>query len=256
MSPAPTRALVRPPGESYPLALTRIEPPPGVDLDLARSQHAGYVAALERLGVQILELPPDDALPDAVFVQDPVCVLDGRAIVGRAAMAARGGEAEALVSALAPLFPVIRLEAPAALDWGDVLVADGALFAGLSARTNAAALAQLRNLAGSARTVEGVPVPEGLLHLLTGCSYLGERTVLAVSELEGFFRARGYRVLPVAPGEAGSANVLTVGRDVVAPAGYPETAERMEEAGWRVQEVPIGEFEKRDGGVTCLSILF
>jgi N-dimethylarginine dimethylaminohydrolase len=40
------------------------------------------------------------------------------------------------------------------------------------------------------------------------------------------------------------------------PAGYPVTASRLESTGLRVQRISVGEFEKRDGGVTCLSVLY
>ncbi len=46
------------------------------------------------------ELPADDEHPDAVFVQDRVCVLDGRAIVDLSVVASRRGEAAALVEVL------------------------------------------------------------------------------------------------------------------------------------------------------------
>jgi dimethylargininase len=45
-------------------------------------------------------------------------------------------------------------------------------------------------------------------------------------------------------------------RVAVVPAGYPETTARIESAGFRAQRVSVSEFEKRDGGVTCLSVLY
>ncbi len=252
----PTRALVRPPGATYPEALTRLDPRPPVDLELARRQHAGYVAALSSLGLDVTLIPADDTLPDSVFVQDPVCVLEGKAVVGSPAEEPRRGEAPALVAALARFFPVVEISPPAFLDWGDVLLAGDALFVGQSERSNATAVERLREIVGPGRTVEGVPVPPDLLHLLSGCTYLGDRTLLAVESLEEFARSRGFRVLPVPGHEAGAANVIVVGKDVIAPAGYPETHAQLEREGFRVHPVAIGEFEKRDGGVTCLSILF
>ncbi len=77
-----TRAIVRAPGRTYPEALTRQEPRPAVDLELTQRQHKGYVATLRHVGLKVTELPADDEYADAVFVQDRVCVLDGRAIVG------------------------------------------------------------------------------------------------------------------------------------------------------------------------------
>lgn len=39
-----------------------------IDLDLAREQHANYVSILRRLGLDVIELPPDEALPDCGMV--------------------------------------------------------------------------------------------------------------------------------------------------------------------------------------------
>ena len=254
--PDPRRALVRPPGRRYPAALTRLDPPPPVDLDAARREHAGYVAALSRLGLEIEVLPADDEHPDAVFVQDRAAVVDGRAIVSRSAVASRAGEEEPIVAVLREVFPIACLRPPATLDWGDVLIAEDALYVGLSDRSNAAAVEQLREMLAPSRLVEGVPVPPDLLHLLSGCAPLGGADLLAVASLARFAADRGFRVLSVPEEEALGANVLAVGADVIVPAGYPKIAALLEASGRRVHPVSVREYEKRDGGVTCLSVLF
>jgi dimethylargininase len=252
----PTRAIVRAPGRNYPEALTQREPRPGIDLELARRQHRGYVATLRHVGLEVTELPADDEHPDAVFVQDRVCVVDGRAILGPSAVASRRGEAGALVEVLGRSYPVVELPPPACLDWGDVLITEDALFVGLSERSNEAAVERLREILSPRRSVEGVSLPPGLLHLLSGCAYLGDRKLLAVRALEPFARSRGFDVVPVAESELSAANILIRGKRAVVPAGYPETTARIEAAGFRVQRISVSEFEKRDGGVTCLSVLY
>ncbi len=250
------RAIVRGPGRRYPEALTRLEPRPEVDLELARRQHRGYVATLRHVGIEVTELAPDDEHPDAVFVQDRVCVVDGRAIVGPSAVAFRRGESEPIVEVLARSFPVVELPAPCGLDWGDVLITEDALFVGMSERSNEAAVEALRAILGSTRAVEGVVLPPDLLHLLSGCVSLGDRRLLAVKSLEPFARSRGFAVVPVAESEPSAANVLIHEKWAIVPAGYPETTARIESAGFRVQRIAVSEFEKRDGGVTCLSVLY
>jgi len=252
----PSRAIVRPPGRNYPSALTRLDPAPRVDAAAARRQHGAYCAALAGIGLEVQSLPADDERPDAVFVQDRVAVIDGRAIVGPSAVAERRGEAEPIVALLQKSFPVVTLRAPAFLDWGDVLITEEALFVGLSDRSNEAAVRQLREMLAPGRMVESVPLPPDLLHLLSGCAYLGGGTLLAVEALKDFGEARGLSVVEVPPAEALCANVLSVGQTVIVPAGYPETAAAIEATGCQVHTVAVSEFEKRDGGVTCLSILY
>ena len=252
----PTRAIVRPPGETYPDALTRLSPRPGVDRDLARRQHEGYVATLRHVGLDVTALPPDDEHPDAVFVQDRICIVDGKAIVGPSAVSSREGEAQPLVDILGRSYPIVELPPPACLDWGDVLVTEDALYVGLSERSNQEAVDALCRLLTPSRRVESVPTPPDLLHLLSGCASLGGRKLLAVASLEDFASSRGFETVPVAEEEPLAANVLALGSRVIVPAGYPKTAARLEAAGFRVQRISVSEFEKRDGGVTCLSVVY
>jgi dimethylargininase len=227
-----------------------------VDLTTARAQHARYTETLARLGLDVEPLPADHERPDAVFVQDRVAIIDGRAIVGNSAVAERRGEEEPILAVLTKSFPISRLRAPATLDWGDVLITEEALFVGLSDRSNDAAVRQLRELLAPARMVEGVPVPPDLLHLLSGCAYLGRGQLLAVESLVPFARARGLSPIPVPAAEPLAGNVLSLGEDVIMPSGYPKTAACLEASGRRVHAVAVGEFEKRDAGVTCLSIVY
>jgi dimethylargininase len=225
-------------------------------MELARRQHKGYAATLRHVGLEVTELPPDDGHPDAAFVQDRVCVVDGRAIAGPSAVPSRRGETEAILQVLRPSHPIVELPPPASLDWGDVLITDDALFVGISERTNEAAVEALKKILGPDRNVEAVPLPADLLHLLSGCSYLGKGRLLSVSSLATFARSKGFEIVPVADSEPLAANVLIHDGWAVVPAGYPETASRLAAAGLRIQRISVGEFEKRDGGVTCLSVLF
>jgi dimethylargininase len=248
----PVRAIVRPPGLTYPDALTQEAAPAPVDLPRARAQHRAYVAALSQCGAEITELPPDDEHPDAVFVQDPVLVIDGRAIVLRSAVASRRGEAPALVAAIERLLPVVSLEPPATLDGGDVLITDELLYVGMSSRSNDEGCRQLARLTG--RGVVRVPLPGGMLHLLSGCTWLGRNRVLAVDSLAVHFRH--FRIVRVPADEARAANVLILGNHAIVPQGCPKVAGLLETEGFSAHPVPCSEFEKRDGGVTCRALLF
>jgi dimethylargininase len=225
-----------------------------VDLALARRQHAGYVAALREVGVEVAELPADDGRPDATFVQDRILVFGDLAVVCPSGIPERTGEEEALIAALPPRLEVVRLTAPAALDGGDVLIAGSDVFVGLSERSNAAAAEQLSAFLSPHHTVEAVECPTDLLHLLSGCSSLGEDRLLAVDSVAALPFASRFRTVPVPALEAAGANVLALGSEVFVAAGYPETARRIEDLGLRVHPVEVSEFEKRDGGVTCLAL--
>lgn len=55
-----------------------------VDLAEARREHAAYVEVLgTRLGLEVVELPADESLPDCVFVEDVAVVCGDTALVTR-----------------------------------------------------------------------------------------------------------------------------------------------------------------------------
>ena len=58
-------------------------PRTGIDVDLARRQHEAYRQALESLGCRVVALPAEEAMPDAVFVEDVALVLDDVAVMTR-----------------------------------------------------------------------------------------------------------------------------------------------------------------------------
>lgn len=249
------RALVRPPPATYAQGLTRDADPRPVDLGLAQDQHAAYVAALRSAGVVVTELPPDERFPDSCFVQDPAFVLDGILVVGRAGTASRRHEEAAVVKALEPAeLPVYRVTRPATLEGGDVLVTEDRLYLGQSGRTNHLACEALELV--FSRPVIGVPVPERFLHLLSGCSYLGGGRLLATAECATLRVFHTFEKLVVPEAEWPASSVLALGDDVIMPAGYPATERMLAAAGFRPRPVPISEYEKRDGGVTCLSLIY
>jgi dimethylargininase len=249
------RALVRPPPASYARALTREADPRPVDLDLALRQHAEYVTALRAMGVAVTELPPDERFPDSCFVQDPAFVLDTILVVGRAAEPSRRHEEQALVKALEPAdLAVYRVTKPATLDGGDVLITEDRLYVGLSGRTNGPAVEQMELVFG--RPVAAVCVPPQCLHLLTGCTYLGQNRLLTSAACAALPELAAFEKLVVPEGEEPACNVLALGSAALVPAGYPRTAALLKAEGFTLYPVPLGEYEKRDGSVTCLSLLY
>lgn len=255
------RALVRPPGDSFAHALSSQIPQPPIDAGLAREQHAGFRAALRHAGAQVVELPPDEEHPDACFVQDTAVIVGDLAFIARFGVDSRQGEEEAVREALQGHKRLIPVQAPAVLEGGDVLVIGSRVFVGLSARTNRAGFAQVRDLLElEGATVEPVPVSRGL-HLQSECTYLGQGVLLAIEEsalppLVDRPGTAGLDLILVPPGEAPAANALALGQRVILPAGYPHTAGQVRDRGFEVLPIPLSEFAKADGGPTCLALLY
>lgn len=227
-----------------------------IDVARARAQHAQYEAALESLGFTLTRLPADPALPDCVFVEDTALVLDEVAVMTRPGAASRRPELAAIEAALAPYRPLLRLQAPAVLDGGDVLRVGRTLYVGQTPRTSAegtSALAAL--LAPHGYRVVPVAV-SGCLHLKTGVSQVAADTLLIHRGWVDPDAFPGLRLIDVDPAEPTGGNSLISGGTVLYPEAYPRTRDRLEKAGIRVMTVPADELAKAEGGLTCCSLLF
>ncbi|GAA2147797.1 N(G),N(G)-dimethylarginine dimethylaminohydrolase [Nocardioides koreensis] len=247
------RALVRRPSPRLAEGLlTHIARTP-VDADLARTQWEGYVAALRAEGWETVEVPPADDCPDAAFVEDTVVVLGDLAVISRPGADERKPETAGTEETLAGLgYRIARIEAPGTLDGGDVLKHDHTVWVGLGGRTNASGVEQLAALLGpEGATVVGVPVSR-VLHLKSAVTALPGGTVVGYQPLVDD-PAVWDDFLPV-PEEPGAHVVLLDHETVLMSTSAPRTRALFEDRGLRVVAVDIGEFEKLEGCVTCLSV--
>ena len=249
------RAFVRAPSA----ALNRCElvhmPRVPIDVDSARRQHATYVETLAELGATIEWLAPLDDRPDAVFVEDTAIIFPEIIVPAWPGVSSRQPEVETIAPALARCRAVQAVRPPAFLDGGDVLTIGRRVLVGLSTRTNAAGIAQLREaLAPFGYNVEGVQV-RGCLHLKSACTAIDERRVIANLEFIERAALGEAEVTEVDPREPRSANTLTVRGTTLFSAAYPRTGERLSAAGLRTRAVDVAELEKAESGLTCMSLL-
>lgn len=64
-----------------------------IELEEAKRQHEAYVRLLRELGLDVIELPPDESLPECVYVEDTAIVCNGIALITRPGSATRSKEA-------------------------------------------------------------------------------------------------------------------------------------------------------------------
>jgi dimethylargininase len=246
---APT-AIVRRPSPRLAEGIVTYLEPAAVDAGRALEQWERYVETLREHGWAIVEADPADDCPDGVFVEDAAVVLRGVAVLTRPGAPARRTEVASVADALSQLGLATReIVAPATLDGGDVMAAGDAVYVGLGGRTNAAGARQL----GQALDLPVVPVPlSKVLHLKSAVTALPDDTVIGFPP--ALDDAGVFTELLAAPEEAG-AHVVRLGDDaLLMAAGAPRTAELLAARGYRPVPVEIGEFEKLEGCVTCLSI--
>jgi dimethylargininase len=228
-----------------------------IDVDLAMAQHQDYGRALEMLGCRVIALPALEEQPDAVFVEDVALVLDEVAVMTRPGAESRRAEGASIAVVLAGFRPLLHIEAPGTLDGGDVLRIGRAIFVGQSARSNAAGIAQLRELlAPHGYTVQGVAT-RGCLHLKSAVTQVAQDTLLIQPAWVDEVVFASYRLIEVDPGEEHAANALRIGESaVIHPDCFPRTQQRLRDAGVAVTGVDVSELQKAEGAVTCCSLVF
>lgn len=227
-----------------------------IDIELAIEQHKQYELALAAMGVRVISLPEHPDMPDAVFVEDPLVVVDEVAIVTRMGSGSRRAESDSLAEAISAYRPVRRMNDPGTLEGGDVMRIGRDVFVGLSSRTNAAGVRQLANvLAPFGYTVRPVAV-RGCLHLKSACCSIGEGKILANAAWLDTAALRDYKIVEVAGDEPGAANILRIGDTVLMPSSFPHTLEIVGREGLGVRIVDISEMMKAEAAITCSSVIF
>jgi dimethylargininase len=227
-----------------------------IDLALARVQHAAYVQALAALGCKVVELPAEDTLPDAVFVEDVALVFDEVAVMTRPGAATRRAEGLSVEPVLAHYRPLRHLQAPATLDGGDVLRIGRDVYVGVSARSNVEGISQLTQLlAPFGYRVHAVST-QGCLHLKSAVTLVADDTVLIQPAWLDDTLFRRYRRIEIDASEEHAANALRAGTGVVYPARFPRTAQKLADAGIAITPVDVSELQKAEGAVTCCSLVF
>jgi dimethylargininase len=227
-----------------------------IDLELARAQHRRYEETLRELGCHVESLPPEPDLPDSVFVEDAAVVLDELAVIAHPGAESRRPETQSIARALAPHRELAWIRAPGTLDGGDVLCLGKTVYVGLSLRTNASGLEQLREaVERHGYTVRGIPVGR-CLHLKSAVTAVaGDKVLLNPA----FLDARSFRpleIIEVDAREPYGANALLVADQVVCSSSYPRTHERLVKRGLSVRLLEYSELNKAEGELTCCSLIF
>jgi dimethylargininase len=252
-------AIVRTPGSNFAEGLTTVSL--GAPCyDRVMEQYSRYLKALEECGLAITTLDADLRYPDSTFVEDTAVLTPRGAILTRPGAESREGEVAAIRETIGSFFPhILTIEAPGTLDGGDICEADGHFFLGLSHRTNEAGARRLAaHLASQGYTSSVIDVREmaSILHLKSGISYVGENTLVVMEEMAGNELFRGYELIQVSTEESYAANCVRVNERVLVAAGFPELTAELAGRGFKPLTLEMSEFQKMDGGLSCLSLRF
>lgn len=252
-------AITRMPGKNFADGLTTVSLGEPV-YRLVLEQHVAYCAALQRCGLELVQLDADLDYPDSTFVEDAAVLTPRTAVLTNPGADSRKGEVQALEPAIKRFYTRIRrIQAPGTLDGGDICEAGSHFFIGLSERTNEEGARQLAEfLAEDGYTSNCVSIHgiDGILHLKSGIAYLGENNLVLIDALVDRPEFKGYNIVRVDSEENYAANCLRVNDNVLIPRGYPHLQSAIEALGYAVIPLEMSEYQKMDGGLSCLSLRF
>lgn len=254
-----TNAIVRPPAPNFSAGLTTVDLG-APNHDRALQQHELYCAALARCGLTLTRLEPDPAYPDSTFVEDTAILTERCAILTRPGATSRAGEVASVRRVLNDLFPSVwSIQPPGTVDGGDICEAGEHFFIGISERTNEAGARQLAQILASYHytssfvDIRGV---NGILHLKSGLACLGDRRLAVIGSLAEPSEFVDYDLVRVNDDEAYAANCVRVNDYLLVAAGYPAWEEKLSTLSYQTIALDMTEFQKMDGGLSCLSLRF
>ena len=251
-----THAIVRTPCRAMVNGITTVDLGTP-DYERAIAQHADYVVALKECGLNVTVLPADERFPDSTFVEDVALMTPRCAVLTRPGALTRLGESALMEQILTRHYAVVaHIKAPGTVEAGDIMMVGTHFYIGLSARTNQAGADQLiAILQNHGMTGSTVHLSE-VLHLKTGVSYLEDNHLLVAGEFQTRDGFQSFNRINVDADEAYAANCVWINNRVLVPQGFPKTKNLIEAAGFSVREVAMSEFQKIDGGLSCLSLRF
>jgi dimethylargininase len=257
--PMLSRAVVRPPSANFAEGLTSVTIGAPV-YALALRQHEAYCAALVQCDLKLVRLEADERYPDSTFVEDVAVITERGAILTRPGARSRRGEVGGVREALAQFYSALSsIHEPGTLDGGDVCEVGNHFFIGISARTNQAGGQQLAEfLASLDYTSSFVDIRDvkGILHLKSGVAHLGDNRLVVIASLSNFEEFRAHDLIVVNKQDEYAANCVCVNERILVAAGFPDLEKRLSELGYQTVALEMTEFQKMDGGLSCLSLRF
>jgi len=262
-----TKAIVRTPAANFSGGLTRVDLGKP-DHELALRQHDAYCRALERCGLELIRLAPDEKHPDSTFVEDTAIVTPRGAVITRPGAESRLAETHEIERVLRDHFPkAAAIAAPGTVDGGDVCEAGDHFFIGISQRTNEAGAEQLARLLaafGYSSSLIDIRALSNILHLKSGMACIGTNAgpngspsrLVVIDELSERKEFSGYEVIRVNSAEEYAANCVFINDRTLVAAGFPDLRRQIEDLGQQTIPLEMSEFQKMDGGLSCLSLRF
>jgi dimethylargininase len=251
-----SKAIVRIPCKNFTNGLTTANL--GLpDYDLALIQHKEYVEALRKCGLKVVVLDADEDYPDSTFVEDTALLTKHCAIITNLWASSRKGETIEIKTVLTEYFSNIEtINDPGTVEAGDIMMVGDHYYIGLSQRTNINGAEQLIKILKIYGMTGSVVTLDKVLHLKSGVAYLENNNIAAAGEFLLKPEFRKFNIFKIDDDESYAANCIWINDNILLPKGFPKARKTIEKAYYDIIEVNVSEFQKLDGGLSCLSLRF
>ena len=227
------------------------------DYAKALTQHQDYIQALQECGLEVTILDADEDFPDSTFVEDVVLCTPKCAIITNPGAATRKQEVHAMIPVIKEHYENIEyIKAPGTIEAGDIMMVGKHYYIGLSERTNQDGANQMIAFLNQYDMQGSMVTMKDFLHLKTGVNYLENQNLLASGEFLDKPEFASYNISEIEKNEAYATNSVWVNDTILTPKGFPKTKTIIENLGYKTREVDVSEFQKLDGGLSCLSLRF
>ncbi len=227
------------------------------EYSVALHQHHEYIEALIECGLDVTVLKADENYPDSVFVEDTALLTPQCAIITNPGAHSRKGETLEMSKTLSRFYSTVEtIEDRGTLDAGDVMMVGEHFYIGLSERTNENGANQLISILNRYGMTASTITLEKSLHLKTGVSYLENNNLLATGEFLSKSEFQHFNIIEIDDDECYAANCVWINDKVLVPKGFSKTKRKIEKFDYTTITVDVSEFQKLDGGLSCLSLRF
>ena len=251
-----TKAIVRTPARSMIEGITSADLGKPI-YEKALAQHADYIEALIECGLEVTILPAEESYPDSCFVEDVALMTPHCAIITNPGAESRKGEITSMIPTVEDMYDKVEfIEAPGTVEAGDIMMVGEHYYIGLSDRTNEIGAMQMISYLEKYGMSGSMVNMSEMLHLKTGLSYLEKDWLLVTGEFTEKSEFEKYQRIEIPNEEAYAANSVWVNDTVLTPKGFPKSKSLIEKTGYKIREVDVSEFQKLDGGLSCLSLRF
>ncbi len=129
-------------------------------------------------------------------------------------------------------------------------------YIGLSRRTNTNGAEQLINILNKYGMTGSLVTLDKVLHLKSGVAYLENNNLAAAGEFLLKQEFQKFNILKIDDDESYAANCVWINDHILLPKNFPKAKKTIEKAYHNIIEVNVSEFQKLDGGLSCLSLRF